>query len=262
MDARIKELLSRLVQKGGWEDPLEKVETPRAVMSLEECLRDQAWELEQGGHVVIRERYTCRCLPETILLNPLGITEPFSTLLDDWVFLDIESTGGSSEPLFLVGLLFPHSEGYRIELHFARHYEEEPSVLAATIARLMGRRIMATFNGKSYDLPVLRDRSLMHGLGELPSLYHLDLLHLSRRVYPRGTTTNHKLKTLEREILGFARDGDVDSSDIPRIYHGFIRHGDARELLLVIKHNIMDLQTMYELLLRILDIKKEQKSPA
>ncbi len=48
-------------------------------------------------------------------------------------------------------------------------------------------------------------------------------------------------------MLDFARDGDVNSSDIPRIYHGFIRHGDARELLQVIKHNIMDLQAMYEL---------------
>jgi uncharacterized protein YprB with RNaseH-like and TPR domain len=256
MDARIKELLSRLAQKGGWEDPLKQAEAPRATVLLADCLQNEAWELEQGGHLIIRERSTCRCLPEPIHLNPLGMTEPASAQLDDWIFLDIESTGGSSDPLFLVGLLFPHTQGYAIELHLARHYEEEPSVLTATIGRMTGRRIIATFNGKSYDVPVLRDRSLLHGLRDFPTLNHLDLLHLSRRVYPRGTISNHKLKTLEREVLDFAREGDVDSSDIPRIYHGFIRHGDARELMLVIKHNIMDLQAMYDLLLRILDEKQ------
>jgi uncharacterized protein YprB with RNaseH-like and TPR domain len=256
MDARIKELLSRLAQKGGWDDPLARMEPPRAVQPLEDCLHSEAWELEQGGHVVIREHHICHCLPETITMHPLGVTEPALALLDDWVFLDIESTGGSSDPLFLVGLLFPHTEGYRIELHLARHYEEESSVLAATIAGLAGRKLLVTFNGKSYDMPVLRDRSLLNGIRDFPSLCHLDLLHLSRRVYPKGTTTNHKLKTLERELLDFYRDGDVDSSDIPRIYHGFIRHADAHELMLVIKHNIMDLQAMYELLLRILDKKR------
>jgi uncharacterized protein YprB with RNaseH-like and TPR domain len=253
MDARIKELLSRLAQKGSWEDPLARMEAPRAAMPLEECLRNEAWELEQSGHLIIRNHYRCRRLPQIIHLTPLGIAEPATAQWDDWVFLDIESTGGSSDPLFLVGFLFPHAQGYAIELHFARHYEEEPSVLAASINSMKERRIIATFNGKSYDVPVLRDRSLVHGLRDFPTLCHLDLLHLARRVYPKGTLSNHKLKTLEREVLDFTREGDVDSSDIPRIYHGFIRHGDARELMLVIKHNIMDLQAMYELLLRILD---------
>ncbi len=88
-------------------------------------------------------------------MQPLGIAEPALAQLDDWVFLDIESTGGSSDPLFLVGLLFPHAQGYRIELHLACHYEEEPLVLAATVAGLTGHRLLVTFNGKSYDMPVL-----------------------------------------------------------------------------------------------------------
>ncbi len=116
------------------------------------------------------------------------------------VLLDLETGGLSSAPIFLVGLIVwecdEPSEALCVQL-FARDYAEERAILAATAELLRARSALMTFNGRAFDLPLLRERMIYHGLGACPEpSAHLDLLLAARSRF-RGRWEDCRLQTLE-----------------------------------------------------------------
>jgi uncharacterized protein YprB with RNaseH-like and TPR domain len=162
------------------------------------------------------------------------------------VFLDTETTGlsgGTGMMAFLVGCgKFEHGR-FVVEQWFVREPCEEAAMLTALRERVEQASALVTFNGKSFDWPLLRARYVMNRLVAPVPPPHLDLLHVARRVYGRRTT-QCKLTTLEREVLGFVREGDVDGAEIPAIYSRYLRHGGTDELHAVIEHNLWDVIAM------------------
>jgi len=168
------------------------------------------------------------------------------------MFLDLETTGLGATPLFLIGTMECTNNGFQFRQYFARDYSEEMSILAAASERLAGARLLVTFNGKSFDVPYMRNRCAATGVKlHLPSS-HLDILHEARRLY-RSELPNCRLQTLERMICGRYRDNDIPSSEIPAVYHEFVRTGDASKIKLVLKHNLYDLLTTADLMSRMWD---------
>lgn len=166
--------------------------------------------------------------------------------LDAALFLDLETTGLSATPIFLAGLLSADDGRLIFRLYLARNYAEEPALVAALVAEIARRPIVVTFNGKSYDLPFLRERA---GRLRLPAPRPeavLDMLHPARRRWA-GRLPDCRLQTLEWHLCGRRRAGDIDGSDIPDAYHRFVRDQDPRPLLPVFQHNIVDLQTLAEI---------------
>jgi uncharacterized protein YprB with RNaseH-like and TPR domain len=167
--------------------------------------------------------------------------------LDKAVFLDLETTGFSSTPLFLAGTLVVREENLEIRQFFAKDYSQEKSVLFLLSEFLRGFDTLVTFNGKSYDIPFLKDRLCYHGLPPVSVPDHLDLLHPARRrwseVFP-----NCRLVTLEWHLCGRRRVGDVPGSEVPAVYHEFVRRGHSPHMKGVFHHNVMDLVTLVELL--------------
>ena len=108
--------------------------------------------------------------------------------------------------------------------------------------------VCITFNGKSFDIPYLRERAKYHKLKLVFSAEQLDLLHHARRMW-RDSLPNCRLTTLEWHILGRRRSGDVAGWEVPCIYHEFVHTGDARKLVGVIRHNLLDVVSMAELLI-------------
>jgi len=159
-------------------------------------------------------------------------------------------TGLGSTPLFLIGTLALEDSLLVARQYLARDYAEERAVIALFAESLRDRRLLVTFNGKSFDLPYVRVRSSYHRAPALPELPHFDVLLEARRIW-RSRVPNCRLKTLEELICGRLRDGDIDGADIPEAYHRFVRSGDAAELSLIVRHNRLDLLTMAELLLRM-----------
>jgi uncharacterized protein YprB with RNaseH-like and TPR domain len=170
-----------------------------------------------------------------------------------WLFLDTETTGlagGSGTYAFLVGVAWWESGGLQVEQFFMRDFAEEHSLLLALDERLAERRVLVTFNGKSFDWPLLDTRFRMTRAiaPRTPSL-HLDLLHPARQLW-RPRLNSVRLAELERHVLrvspgsrlDWSRDYDVDSSQIPEIYFNFVRGGRAEPLVPVIQHNQMDLR--------------------
>jgi uncharacterized protein YprB with RNaseH-like and TPR domain len=167
------------------------------------------------------------------------------------VFLDIESTGFFNCPTFLAGTMFLSGDDFVIKQFFARDYSEEKCLIEILSKFLRGFETVITFNGKSYDIPFVADRAVYHGIRFMAQLSHVDLLHHSRRHW-RGSLPNCKLQTLELHVCRRRRVGDIPSSEIPRLYHDFVRAGDPYLLVRVFHHNMLDLITMSELLVELM----------
>lgn len=165
--------------------------------------------------------------------------------------LDTETAGLSAAPIFLVGMIV--WQGNEVEealcvQMFARDYAEERAVLARAAELLAPRRALMTYNGRSFDLPLMRERMIYHGLGACPEpRIHLDLLHVVRSLF-RGVWDNCRLQTLEQRLCGRSRWDDIDGARIPQAWHDFIASEDAAQMADVLDHNRLDLITMLEAL--------------
>jgi len=171
---------------------------------------------------------------------------------EDLLFMDIETCGLSGTMIFLVGLMYYAGEQLMFEQYLARDYSEEAAILQAFADRYASAGVLVTFNGKAFDMNLIRERSAFHAQ-ELAyaDRRHLDLLHESRRRW-RGQVPNCRLQTLEAHFCGRRRIGDIPSWAIPDAYHRFVSTGDAAEIRDILRHNLLDLLTMAQLLCLVL----------
>jgi tetratricopeptide (TPR) repeat protein len=166
------------------------------------------------------------------------------------VFLDTETTGlsgGTGTYAFLVG--FGHFAGEEFLLHqyFLRHYGEEPAVLWAVGEALKPFPYLVTFNGRRFDWPLLETRFTCTRLRScLPSFAHVDLLYPSWTLW-RQRLGSCRLGNLEGAVLAAPRHGDVPGELIPGLYFTYLRTGDARPLVPVLEHNLLDLLSLVSL---------------
>jgi uncharacterized protein YprB with RNaseH-like and TPR domain len=166
------------------------------------------------------------------------------------LFIDTETTGlsgGTGTLPFLVGCGRFDRGRFVVEQWFLRDPGEEPALLCALRARLEDASAIVSFNGKSFDLPLLRARYVMNRLGAPPALPHFDLVHVARRIYGERLA-ERRLVSLERDVLGFVREGDVPGGEIPARYASFLRDGQPEGLHQVIEHNLWDIIAMAALL--------------
>jgi len=162
-----------------------------------------------------------------------------------WLFLDTETTGlagGTGTYPFLVGIAWWDAGGLEIEQFFMRDHSEEHSLLVALAERMAERRVLVTFNGKSFDWPLLETRFRMTRAIRVPApRAHLDFLHPARNLW-RLRLGSVRLPQLERQVLGWDRGIDVMSELIPTIYFDFLRGGPPEPLVPIFYHNQMDLR--------------------
>ena len=167
--------------------------------------------------------------------------------LERALFLDLETCGLSSSPVFLAGTMHWNGDDFVLRQYFARHYGEEAALLAAVFELARGFECLVTFNGKSYDAPFLSQRALTHGVEPAFPRHHLDLLHHARRLW-REELPDCRLTTLEWRVCRRRRVGDVPGEQIPGLYHDYVRNGDPWRLVPVFHHNLLDVTTMADVL--------------
>jgi len=176
---------------------------------------------------------------------------------DQWLFLDTETTGlagGSGTYAFLVGIAWWEDGGLEIEQFFLREYSEERSLLSALRERIAEHPVVVTFNGKSFDWPLLETRYRMSRKISVPTpRAHLDFLHSARNLW-RLRLGSVRLSELERHVLGWDRGADLLSGVIPQIYFDYLRGGSPERLVPVLNHNQMDLRGLAALSSRILSL--------
>jgi uncharacterized protein YprB with RNaseH-like and TPR domain len=175
------------------------------------------------------------------------------------LFLDLETGGLSASPVFLAGTMHWNGTDFVLRQYFARHYGEEAALIEGVSEQARQFDFLVTFNGKSYDVPFLQNRSVLHGVALHLPVGHLDILHASRRRW-RGELTDCRLQTLERHVCRRRRSGDVPSDEVPALYHDFVRHGDPYRLVPVFHHNMLDVITMVEILRALCAPQRERRS--
>lgn len=176
------------------------------------------------------------------------------------LFFDLETTGlagGAGTYAFLVGCGWFDGAGFRVRQFLLTSIGSERPLLEDVASVLGGSSALVTYNGKTFDAPLIETRFLFHRLAaSCAGLPHIDLLHAARRLWrSAGSDIDDGsgacgLSLMERSILGHVRDQDVPSFEIPSRYFRFVRSGDVRGLTGVLEHNRLDLLALAMLMAR------------
>jgi len=168
--------------------------------------------------------------------------------LDQFIFLDTETTGlsgGTGTMAFMVGVARFRGDSLAMEQFFLRSPAEEAALLAGLEEFCDGMAAVVTYNGKSFDIPILNTRYILQGFtSPFEDLPHLDLLHLTRRIW-RARLEQCNLGNIEQQILQLQRDGDeVPGYLVPEYYAQYLRDGNAEPLRGIFYHNEQDVLSL------------------
>jgi uncharacterized protein YprB with RNaseH-like and TPR domain len=248
----------------------ELLRAPHAEDSLSRLLGAGIVTNHYGQHVLVRNWFSspeyCAISEVSLELLSRGRDQAFSKRMQaalgdpsKWLFLDTETTGlagGTGTYAFLIGLAWWDAGALQVEQLFMRDFGEEHAILHEVAARIAERPVLVTFNGKSFDWPLLENRFTMTRSIAVPRLTaHLDLLHPARALW-KLRLGSVRLVELERHVLdaarlGWHRQDDVLAALIPQHYFDYLRGGPAEPLAAVVRHNQMDLRGLAALVGKI-----------
>ena len=172
------------------------------------------------------------------------------------LYLDTETTGlgGSGTVAFLVGMGFLTDNGFEVHQFLMRDYPEEPYLLRHVANGLGKFDALCTFNGTTFDVPLLESRFLMNRMDrkclEMP---HLDLLHMCRRLW-KLRLGRCNLGRLEEVVLGRPREDDLPGSEVPQRYFTYLKTKQMSLLDDILKHNAQDIASLCVLLNHMADL--------
>ncbi len=260
--AQLRQRIARIDEKYELRNGLTGPELPapkdRSRFFIEEWAQGEVVNNEHGPHFQMEKLYeshrrhgsadigALRELPHD-LLDTLGDGTIPSVAPGRWAFLDTETTGlagGSGTYAFLIGVGSITTEGFRVRQFFMREYAEERSLLRALTQYLERFDVLITYNGKTYDQPLLETRYRMtRQKPPFGRMQHLDLLHGARRLW-KLRFENCRLTHLENQVLGVEREGDLPSEMIPYVYFEYLRSNEAHRLVPIFHHNAIDILTL------------------
>ena len=167
--------------------------------------------------------------------------------------LDTETTGlatAAGTMAFLIGLGRWQGSHFRVVQLLLPDQSDERALLSTLAAEIPLDGWLVTYNGRTFDWPLLVTRFRMGGGGPPPHAGHLDLLPFVRRVF-RHRMVDARLRSVESELLGLDRHGDVEGWEIPGRYIEFLRGGSAELLADVARHNDEDVVSLARLLAHV-----------
>ena len=231
---------------------------PTPALGVEAVLPGTVVNTEYGAHFETERLWSLTRRHGSVYVSDLGeLPEDFLHALSAgeicacppqrWAFLDTETTGlagGAGTYAFLIGVGYMTAEGFRLRQFFMRDFEDEPSVLAALDRCLADFDVLITYNGKSFDQPLLENRFCMSRRRHpFDRMHHLDLLHGARRLW-KLRLESCRLMQLESQILGVEREGDLPGELIPYYYFDYLRTRQALRLVPIFHHNAIDILSL------------------
>lgn len=160
--------------------------------------------------------------------------------------IDTETTGlagGTGTAAFMVGVAEAGPEGIRLRQWLLTAFAGEAAMLAELERNLSTADLLVSYNGKTFDLPLLRDRRRLQRAPALPEPRHLDLLHPTRRLF-RAAWPDCRLATAERHLLGLVREHDLPGSEAPRAWRDYLAGAPPDDLARVLHHNALDVLSL------------------
>lgn len=194
---------------------------------------------------------------DTMSLQKLCNVESYEKLdIEDILFFDTETTGLSSSTgtvAFLIGVGYIKDRVLYCEQYLMNDYHQELNMLEKMESTLLRHKAVVSYNGRSFDAPLLRTRFILNRLNRtLDDMLHLDLLHAARRLYKRRIGSCG-LTDIEDKILEVQRIDDIEGAEIPEIFFSYIKYGDDSRMKTVIEHNNQDILSMCALSKQLCD---------
>lgn len=236
------------------------VETPQPLTALLPGL--QRVETEEGGCYVLDQVFPLSYQHGAISLGELLEWMPAETVsfhadkrlshltFADFLFLDTETTGlmGAGAFAFLVGIGFYENNAYILRQYFLQDHDDEYTMLTFLAEQFNQKSALLTFNGRSFDIPLLDRRYLMNRIGhiapDLGQMPHLDILPPSRRLW-QLRLGSCALSQLEKNLLNIQRtQEDIPGWLIPRLYEEYLQYGNGNQMARVFYHNRQDILSM------------------
>ena len=211
----------------------------------------------RGQHLLVRRQFqspaVCgpdpRALRLLLLNDDPGVADPAR-----WIFLDTETTGlagGTGTVAFVVGLGALSGGHFVLRQFVLARPGAEAAMLARLAAGFAPQTMLASYNGKSYDLPLLATRFRLARLPDpCAGRAHADLLHAARRAL-RGQVPDFRLKTVEEAVLRHRRRDDLPGSEAPAAWRALLREGRWEPLAGVLRHNRDDLVSLAALFVHL-----------
>lgn len=170
------------------------------------------------------------------------------------LFIDTETTGlagGTGTLPFLVGVAQFTVSGIRVRQYLLTGFSGEAAMLEQLSTLLPAAAPLVSFNGKSFDVPLLSTRLRLSRMADVMiARPHVDLVHITRRAYG-SAWPDCRLVTAEQRLLDFVREGDISGAEMPQVWFDFVRFNHTKKLQAVLQHNFWDVLTMVALLPRL-----------
>lgn len=178
-------------------------------------------------------RYSKRCRDN--ILKSISMVD-----CENFKFMDIETKGLSNVPIILIGVAEIKGKNIVASQYFLRDYTEEANVIDAYLSHLDEDSVHVTFNGKTFDVPFIKNRCVYNRIQADLDLPHLDLMYFAKSLWA-DSLPNCQLQTIEREIFGIERQGDVPGQYIPGYYDTYLERNNIGPVVPIIEHNAQDI---------------------
>ncbi len=161
----------------------------------------------------------------------------------DFAIIDIETLGLSERPIILLGIAKPLKDHICTSQFLLRDIQDEPSAIWALVSQLEPNVSLITFNGRSFDIPYIKQRLAYYGLDAPLANPHFDVLHFTRRAL-KDKLSDCRLDTVEKHYLGVKRDVNIPGALVPHFYDSYLRTKNVGPLVPIVEHNKQDLLTL------------------
>ena len=159
---------------------------------------------------------------------------------ENFKFMDIETKGFTNVPVILIGVAEIKNNNIITSQYFLRDYTEEANILEAYLSHIDEDSIHVTFNGKTFDIPFIKNRCLYNRVEANLNQPHLDLRYFANDLWA-DKIPNCKLQTIEKEIFGITRNEDVPGQYIPDYYDTYLKFNNIGPVVPIIEHNAQDI---------------------
>lgn len=185
-----------------------------------------------------------------VLESIFGCEFPQRIAPEDVLFLDTETTGlsgGAGTVAFEIGLGYFTSGGFAVEQLLMRDYPYEAQMLSMLVSRMKRFSVLCTFNGRTFDVPLLKSRLVMNRMSDeaIPAV-HADVLYPARRLW-KLRLKQCTLANLENKLLGVERDDDLPGAEVPQTFFQYLKDGNFSPLEKVLEHNRQDIVSLAQL---------------
>ena len=180
-----------------------------------------------------RNKYSKKCRDN--ILKSISLIDR-----ENFKFMDIETKGLSNVPIILIGVAEIKKDKIVASQYFLRDYAEEASIIEAYLTHLDEDSVHVTFNGKTFDIPFIKNRCRYNRIDANLDLPHLDLMYFAKNLWA-DDLPNCQLQTIEREIFGINRVDDVPGQYIPGYWDSYLENDNIGPVVPIIEHNAQDI---------------------